>query len=215
MTIKKVGRKFGRQFSRRSAALLVLSLIAFPVFAHPLHEHPGFFSGLLHPLFGLDHLLAAFGIGLWAQARRQVFDKHTVFAFIATGSALLGGVGFAALFGIGLFAGMLETLLAVTVLLTGLLVLTASRLPFWIAAVLAAVFMLVHASAHFIEMPAAGANSLLAVSGYIAGFSVATLGLFTLGAFCALWFARSRINSGLSLTGGTLLACGAWLLSTV
>lgn len=207
-------RKVDRQFSRRIAALLVLSFIAFPVFAHPSHDHAGFFAGLLHPLFGLDHLLAAFGIGLWAQARKQAFDKQTLVALVLTGIALLGGVGFAGLFGIGLFGGMLETLLAVTVLLTGLLVLTASRLSFWIAAALAAVFMLVHASAHFVEMPAAGANSSLAVSGYIAGFIAATLGLFMLGAFCARLFAGLRFERGLPLSGAMLMVCGTYLLGT-
>src|SRR5476651_785608 len=50
---------------RLSTALALSTLLAFaalPALAHPGHIDDGF----LHPLTGLDHLLALVGVGLWA-----------------------------------------------------------------------------------------------------------------------------------------------------
>lgn len=41
---------------------LVLAAAALPALAHPGHIDDGF----LHPLTGLDHILAMVGVGLWA-----------------------------------------------------------------------------------------------------------------------------------------------------
>lgn len=35
-------------------------------FAHPGHNVSGFGAGLMHPVSGLDHLLAMLAVGLWA-----------------------------------------------------------------------------------------------------------------------------------------------------
>ena len=35
-------------------------------FAHPSHNVSGFAAGIIHPLSGLDHLLAMVAVGLWA-----------------------------------------------------------------------------------------------------------------------------------------------------
>ena len=51
------------------AALLTASATAM---AHSGHAEGGFTSGLLHPMLGLDHLLAMAAIGFWSV--RQVID---------------------------------------------------------------------------------------------------------------------------------------------
>ena len=48
------------------AMTLVLSLVALPAWAHaPAGSAEGFVSGLLHPVSGLDHVLAMVAVGLW------------------------------------------------------------------------------------------------------------------------------------------------------
>ncbi len=40
-------------------------LLSGSVFAHPGHD-AGMLSGFLHPLLGLDHLIAMLAVGIWA-----------------------------------------------------------------------------------------------------------------------------------------------------
>ena len=49
-----------------TSALLLSPALAM---AHPGHDHAGVMSGIAHPIFGLDHLLAMLAVGLWAAHR--------------------------------------------------------------------------------------------------------------------------------------------------
>lgn len=59
-------------FFHKYLAVALVSLLLIPSvgFAHPGHMHfdlgAGFLQGILHPMTGLDHLLALLGIGIWA-----------------------------------------------------------------------------------------------------------------------------------------------------
>ena len=46
----------------------VSSLLAFSAtaFAHPANSGGGFSAGILHPVSGVDHVLAMIAVGLWA-----------------------------------------------------------------------------------------------------------------------------------------------------
>ena len=72
---------------RFSLLILLSSSVAF---AHPGHEVSGFLSGFFHPLEGIDHLMAAFSIGLLA-ARSQGQFRLGLPLLFATG-VFLGGV---------------------------------------------------------------------------------------------------------------------------
>jgi urease accessory protein len=51
---------------RTSLALLILLVGAAPALAHERDgQAAGFLSGLLHPVSGLDHVLAMISVGLW------------------------------------------------------------------------------------------------------------------------------------------------------
>ena len=65
--------------------LLVPAVQAHP--AGPFHTH-GLANGILHPLTGLDHLLAMFAVGLWAvqQGGQKVWQLPLTFV----GTMLLG-----------------------------------------------------------------------------------------------------------------------------
>ena len=56
-----------------TAALLTASATAM---AHPGHTEGGFTSGLLHPMLGLDHLLAMAAIGFWGVGSIVVDNKN-------------------------------------------------------------------------------------------------------------------------------------------
>lgn len=63
--------------NRSTKLLMTLSLMmtASVAIAHPghgVHTHNDFLSGLMHPLMGIDHLLAMAAIGFWSM--RQCND---------------------------------------------------------------------------------------------------------------------------------------------
>ena len=56
----------GSRVGRRLPALLMLVLLALPAWAHEQSgQAAGFVTGLLHPVSGLDHVLAMVAVGLW------------------------------------------------------------------------------------------------------------------------------------------------------
>ena len=128
---------------KRTFFALPMALFAGAALAHPGHESASFFSGFGHPIGGLDHLLA-------------------MLAFVA---AMLTGAGLGAL---GLALPAVETGIAVSVLVLGLLIALMVKLPLTAAVPMVAVFALFHGHAHFAEM---GHGS---VGTYAAGFAIAT-----------------------------------------
>ncbi|MEW6310022.1 MAG: HupE/UreJ family protein, partial [Pseudomonadota bacterium] len=152
--------------------LIATTLLLSPAlaFAHPGHDHAGVMSGLAHPLFGLDHLLAMLAVGLWAAQQQGAARWALPLTFVAT--MLFGGLlGFA-----GIEMPLMETGIAGSVLALGLLVALAVRPPVAIAAGLTALFAASHGVAHGLELPA-----LSSPWGYAAGFVAATAALHAAG----------------------------------
>lgn len=191
----------------------MLLLAGMPAWAHPSFQHSGFWAGLAHPFLGPDHVLAAFGIGVWAWSRRIAADKQTYKSYAP--AVCLGMIFCTLLFAAGLPAASLEWLLAGSVLGTGLMILLAARLPLRGAALLAGFFIACHAGAHLIEMPADWRQSAYATTMYAGGFLAATLMLFAGGLCVARWLETSPARRGLPLTGGLLAAGGLYLLNAV
>ncbi|MDR5858348.1 HupE/UreJ family protein [Halomonas eurihalina] len=178
----------------------ILLLVSGMAMAHPGHgtEQGGFMAGLAHPLFGLDHLLAMAAIGLWSlgQSRRL----RMAVPLLAVGGMIIGaGLAVA---GIGLPG--VESAIALSVLLAGVLVATLAKLPSLVGGLLVVGFMLFHGHAHGTEMP----HGALLVT-YLAGFSLATLGI-TLGARLAGGWLQARQNRSLRVVGGVIAAIGAF-----
>lgn len=143
----------------RLAALAFLAL-ALPAAAHPGHAAPGgLAAGLLHPVSGIDHLLALVAVGLWSRQQRQgVVLAPTFLVMMALGAASAGGVRLPAL----------ELSIAATVLLLGAL---AACAPGWqrrvapqAAVIIVGSCAFVHGLAHGNELDgtASGAGFLLA-----------------------------------------------------
>ncbi|MYM25819.1 HupE-UreJ family metal transporter [Duganella sp. FT135W] len=143
----------------KKIAALTLALVSTAAFAHTgtgAHSH-GFLSGFAHPFTGLDHLLAMLAVGAWSV--RQPNAKWLPATFIGM---LLVGVATGAA---GFTVPGLETGIALTVALMGVLLAVAVRLPAAASTVMVGVFALLHGNAHGHELPqAASAVGLLVAS---------------------------------------------------
>jgi urease accessory protein len=137
---------------------------ATPLLAHTgTGDIGGLASGILHPLTGLDHVVAMVAVGLWGciLGGRAVWQLPVIFPLVMAFGGMLGiaQVPFPAV----------ETGIALSGVVLGLLVALAIQLPATAAWVIVAAFALFHGYAHGAELPEA-ANPLA----YAAGFVVAT-----------------------------------------
>jgi len=176
---------------RSKAALGFLLVLPGLAWAHASSgEAGGLLRGMLHPLGGLDHLLAMVAVGVWAaQCRgRAVWVLPVAFLAMMAAGGFLGTPGAP--------GGFAEAGVALSVVVLGLLVARAVRLPSTAGAAIVAVFAVFHGLAHGAEMPAD-------VSGwaYGAGFLVATAFLHAVGIALALlvrrvlqWKAAGRMS---------------------
>lgn len=183
---------------RLIAAVLLLALAA-PAFAHPGHG-TGLEAGLIHPFTGIDHMLAMLAVGLWAAQQRSARALWAVpLAFVA--SMAVGAVAGR----LGLQLPAVEAGIAASLLVLGLLVAGALRLPTAAAMGLVGVFALFHGWAHGAEMPAQAGWG-----GFALGFVVATASLHALGVGLGL---LARRHGGLLLRAGGVgvAVAGLWL----
>ncbi|GIZ53819.1 HupE/UreJ family protein [Noviherbaspirillum aridicola] len=187
----------------RSLALIAVGLLAAPAFAHPgAHHAAGLSSGFLHPLSGWDHLLAMLAAGVWAaQQRRMAWSLLALFPAAMAFGALLAFGGFS--------LPLVEPGIAASVLVLGLTVAFAVRMPALAGGALVALFAMCHGFAHGAELPAQ-----TSAAGYAAGFLAATLALHLAGA------AGSRLLQGLHAAivraaGAGVAFAGAWMLAAI
>ena len=181
----------------RTIALTVLCLFAGTASAHTgSHTVTGFVSGLTHPLLGLDHLLAMVAIGLWAaqQGGRALWAVPA--AFVGA-MGMGGGLAWA-----GLSLPYVETGIAASLLVLGLLIATQRQWAVTVGMVIAAGFALFHGYAHGLEMPQTTSPAL-----YALGFVLATLGLHGLGMAGSLIGRRAVqvTGAGIAVTGLALI----------
>jgi urease accessory protein len=194
--------------SKRFAIVpMVLNLLIFAP-AALAHEGGGiaggFYSGLVHPILGWDHVAAMVAVGLWGAflGSPAIWILPIVFPMVM---AIGGALGVA-----GVPLPAVETGIATSAVILGLMVALAARPPLWLAALIVAVFAIFHGYAHGTELPEA-ANPLA----YSLGFVVAT-GLLHLSgiAFGLLghWPAgRLAVRTG----GGLIALAGVGFLTGV
>ena len=178
---------------RMSSGILGVTLAAVaalaPEFAmaHTGHgEMSGFLHGALHPLGGVDHLLAMITIGLLAASLGGRALWALPLSFV---SAMLAG-GLVAMNGVPI--PFVELGIAPSVVVFGLVTASAWRGPVAAAMALAAAFALLHGYAHGAEMPAGASGA-----SYAAGFVLATALLH--GGGIALGLSAKTVSSGPNL----------------
>lgn len=180
---------------------VLLAAAAVPAFAHPGHDTTTLAAGLVHPL-GLDHLLAMVAVGLWSAAafggaRRLAGPALFMAALLAGAVAGAAGWGHA----------LVEPAIAASVVVLGVMLAFARRLPAAAGLVLVAVAGSLHGLAHGAELPAAGG-----FAAYAAGFLAATALLHGVGLAAAPRLLALPAVVWRTLSGGVALA-GLMLLA--
>jgi len=169
-----------RMILRRIPAMLILLASASPALAHNGHGANGLLQGFVHPLGGLDHMLAMVTVGFYAAMLGGRALWFVPAAFL--GAMALGGALGAADYGLP----YTETGIAVSVIVLGLAVALRINLPTLAGMALAGLFAIFHGHTHGAEMPGT-------ISGYeyAAGFLLATALLHATGIAIGLVAARA------------------------
>jgi len=155
----------------RSLIAAWLAASAAPAFAHvQAGQATGFATGFLHPISGLDHVLAMVAVGLWGAQ----LGAPAIWLLPVTFPIVMALAGFLGLLGIPLPG--VEVGIAASAILLGAAVMTERRPPLYAAATLVACFAVFHGHAHGTELPP-GQSGLL----YSLGFVVATGSLHAIG----------------------------------
>lgn len=159
-----------------------------------------FTAALTHPLTGADHWLAALAVGLvvWSWGRKTGFQSTALFVL-----AMAAGIGAGRT---GVQLPLMETGLAVSVILLGCVVAGAKWFSSKAVLALAALTGAWHGIAHGLEMPAAAPTGLYALGLTLTSGAIA---------LCAGLLAPPITASRPALprwAGGGLAAAGAWLL---
>lgn len=185
----------------RHALYAAVLLGATPAFAHIGESVGGFASGLLHPITGLDHVVAMVAVGLWGGilGGGAMWLLPIVFPLVM---AMGGALGVA-----GVPVPGVEIGIALSGVVLGLMVVFSVRPPVWVAAAMVGVFAIFHGYAHGTELPAAADPAVFAI-----GFVVATGLLHLLGIAIGLigkWSAgRVAVRAmgvGIAVAGGAFL----------
>jgi len=162
----------------------------------------GFFSGVMHPISGLDHVLAMVAVGIWGAAlgRPLLWALPVTFPLLMVGGGVLGIAGVPLPF--------VEHGIAASVVVLGLAILAAWRAPVPIALAVVGFFGVLHGYAHGLELPESAAPAQ-----YAAGFVISTgllhLTGIALGALHNLPKGREVLRAG----GAAIAAAGVWILS--
>lgn len=155
-----------------------LAVLAGPALAHTGEGLAGgLLSGFLHPILGWDHVVAMVAVGLWGAVlgAPAMWVLPVVFPLVMAFGGALGVMGIP--------IPAIETGIALSGVVLGLLVAFFVKAPLWVAAVIVGAFAIFHGHAHGTELPEA-ANPLAYGVGFVVGTGLLHaigigLGLFT------------------------------------
>ena len=159
------------RFAQALSILTVAMLCAQPAFAHPQKGAAvGFVTGFLHPISGLDHVLAMVAVGLWGAqlGAPAIWLLPVAFPMVMAFGGMLGLLGVP-------IPGV-EYGIAASAILLGAAVMFEFRPPLGLAAALVGFFAICHGHAHGTELPP-NQSALL----YSMGFVIATGCLHAVG----------------------------------
>ena len=157
----------------------------------------GFWYGFIHPFSGLDHILAMVAVGIWAA---QLGGKALWIVPSTFVSAMIVG-GILGINGVAL--PFVEQGIIMSILILGVLIVAAARLPIGISTLLVGLFAIFHGHAHGTEMP-------LAMSGlrYGLGFISATILLHASGISLAVLLRKIQHSQVLRFAGVGIVMAG-------
>lgn len=175
-----------------------------PAFAHAdaAGVTGGFVSGFTHPLFGWDHVAAMVAVGLWGVflGRPAIWILPVVFPLVMA----IGGV-------LGLLnvpVPAIETGIAASSIVLGLLIALAIKAPLWVAAVIVGAFAIFHGHAHGTELPGS-ANPLAYSVGFVISTGLLHLAGIAFGELARLPYGKIAVRVG----GGLIALAGVGFLT--
>jgi len=192
-----------------SSIRILVPLVAYALsslaVAHVGHgQDAGIVGGVAHPFVGMDHLLAAVAVGLWAAAQSGAGRWLAPAAFLG---GMCGGIVLGRVMGL---PPAFEFGIAGSVVAVGVMILVAKRIPDLAALAVFALFGILHGMAHGAEAP-----TELAVDGfalYGLGLVAGTSMLHAIGV--GVGVALRRFTYRLWPAVGAMFAmAGVWLLA--
>lgn len=185
--------------------ILIGCLMLAPTWAHAhaqAGEASGFLTGFLHPLTGLDHIIAMVAVGLWGAQ----LGAPAIWLLPVTFPIVMAFGGFLALIGVPVPA--VEIGIALSGVLLGAAVMMESRPPLFLALAVVALFAICHGHAHGVELPPATSGLT-----YSIGFVVATGLLHACGIGVGTIHRWSYGRLALRALGGLISAGGVFFLA--
>jgi urease accessory protein len=174
------------------------------------HTSPGSgaIDGFLHPLLGLDHLLAMLTVGLLSAqlGGRAIWTVPLTFVSVMAIGGILGLAG--------LQLPLVEYGIASSVIVLGIALLSKASIPEWAAMIGVGIFAVFHGHAHGAELPAV--DSVIIAIAYVVGFLVATAGLHVIGALIGYILLRNERSAMILRASGMLIAVtGVFILLNI
>lgn len=191
------------------ACFAVFAFVSLCAFATPGLAHEGagvaggFTSGFLHPISGPDHVAAMVAVGLWGAflGPPAMWLLPVVFPLVMAFGGVLGILGVPIPY--------VETGIATSAVILGLMVALAVRPPLWIAAVLVGAFAIFHGHAHGTELPEA-ANPFAFGMAFVVATGLLHLAGIAFGLLARWPQGRIAVRAG----GGFIAAAGLFFLLT-
>jgi urease accessory protein len=195
-----------RNSLQRIGLVALLAIVAVVLGPRAAFAHTGvgpaddLLHGLEHPLTGLDHILAMFAVGLWAAQRggRAIWFVPLTFVLVMTLGAALGMSGVSLPF--------VEQGIVLSVIILGIFIAAAVRLPLSVSACIVGLFALIHGYAHGAEIP----SSASGIS-YALGFAAATTLIHAAGISVGLLTQRRHYSQLVRFAGAAIALCGIFL----
>ena len=188
---------------KSSVSKMSALLLAFPslALAHTgVGETTGLMHGFGHPIGGADHMLAMIAVGLWAA---QIGGRALwIIPCTFVGVMVLGGVfGFS-----GIPVPFIEEGILISVLILGILIAGAFKLPLVFSSLIVGVFAIFHGYAHGAEMPVA-----TSAASYAIGFAFATAMLHVAGMSLGMLMQKTNLYAVTRFAGGAIALSGVYL----
>ncbi len=180
----------------------MLTLIAYGHGDQVLTQSFGFYAGLMHPIKGLDHLIAMACVGMISSriGKTAIWQIPLCFVLVMAIGCILGFYGDQYAF--------IEPLISLSIIIFGLLLIVPTRVSLLLTFLTVGLFAIVHGYAHGKEMPLFVLPEI-----YITGFVVATTLIHILGVMIGEVFNRIPYSTAVyKIIGASLFILGCYLI---
>lgn len=165
-------------------------------------EAVGFVSGFLHPISGLDHIIAMVAVGIWGAQ----LGRPAIWALPVTFPLVMAVGGFIGLVGVKL--PFSEVAIALSGIWLGAAVALNWRARLPVATALVGLFGLFHGYAHGAELPQ-GQNALLYSLGFVLATGLLHAAGITIGLIHRWTWGRTALRAAgalIAIMGGVFLS---------